>query len=67
MFWDIVSQEEVLKEGMPNVGFEVFTPKGEGLNFFLAVGLHVSWTLLPASVLFFSCFSQCVVVTQAVP
>ena len=33
MFWEIISQGQVLKVGVPDVGFKPFTPQGEALGF----------------------------------
>lgn len=63
MFWGFISQDEVLKVEVPNVGFEPFTPQKDALGFEFSpsVGHHtrggvygkiVSHLLLPTLIWF---------------
>lgn len=74
MVWGLISQMHVLKAGVPNVGFELFTPQGEASGFEFPpdcgpplLGWGLQQDCVPASpthfdVVFFL-FVQCVVIT----
>lgn len=60
MFWGLISQVQVFKVGLPNVGFKPFTPweklwGPESPPLWCRVGFVVSWVLSPARPLLLVC------------
>ena len=77
MFWGIICSVQILKVGVPNVGFKPLTPWGKALGFEFApncglqyrggvYGLTVSQPLPPALMVCGYTLAQCVGVAQPV-